>query len=159
MRLHHHRQDCWSLPFSPLTWSCYDLLRGFIPQSLVDIVHLVTRKSDLTESILNKLIFKLQDRAFKYVWKPRCDNMIEWERSNGITHKLKLGGKSHTYIPLESPSNTINFVPKESKATYDSSGIWLNRSITCGLKWYNYLQDFLSSLTVRLVKHSVLISW
>ena len=151
--------DCWSLPSSPLTWSCYDLLRGFIPQFLVDVVYAVTRKSDLTESILNKLIFKLQDRAFKYVWKLRCDNMIEWEKSNGITCKLKLRGKSITHIPIESLSNTINIVPMENKVTYDSSRVWLNRSITCGLKWYNYLQDFLSSLTVRLVKHSVLISW
>ena len=111
------------------------------------------------QTILNKLIFKLQDRAFKYVWKPRCENMNEWERSNGITQKMKLGGKLRTYIPIEPPSNTTNIVTKESKVTYDSSRVWLNRSITCGLKWYNYLQDFLSSLTVRLVKHPVLISW
>ena len=118
--------DCWSLPSSPLTWSCYDLLRGFIPQSLVDVVYSITRKFDLTESILNKLIFKLQDHAFKYVWKPRCESMIEWEKSNGITHKMKLGGKFSTHIPIESLSNIINIVPKESKATYDSSRVWLN---------------------------------
>ena len=56
--------DCWSPPSSPLMWSCYDLLQGFIPQSLVDIVYSVTRKFDLTQTILNKLIFKLQDRTF-----------------------------------------------------------------------------------------------
>ena len=125
----------------------------------MDIVHSVTHKFDLTQSILNKLLFKLQDRAFKYVWKPRCEIMNEWERSNGITQKMKLGGKISTHTSTEPLSNINNIVTKESKVTYDSSRIWLNRSITCGLKWYNYLQDFLSSLTVRLVKHPVLFSW
>src|SRR2546427_767939 len=63
--------DCWSLPSSPLTWSCYDLLRGFIPQSLVDVVH-----SDRKSTRLNSSHSQISYAVFCLKKKKKQNNKI-----------------------------------------------------------------------------------
>ena len=152
------RLPCWSTVLSSSSYTGYDLLRGFVSRSLVEFVHNITYSQILTHSLINKLVFKLQDRSYQHIWLPRCNDMQQWEFSIGLTRKLKLSPRPST---LSSSSNSrIQTIARQGvSVTYDRSNRWISNSITCGLKWFNHLQDFLSRLTVRLFEHTVVVSF
>ena len=83
--------------------------------------------------------------------------MQQWESSLGITQTLKLSKR----LIIESLSSlcTRNSARQVEVVTYDRSNLWISNSITCGMKWFNHLQDFLYRLTVRLFEYTVIVSF
>src|SRR6266496_5455641 len=59
---------CWSLTPSDTMLYGFDLLKGFVPWDLFNLINSITRNSALSTSLINKVLFKLQDRAFRYIW-------------------------------------------------------------------------------------------
>src|SRR5436189_3507492 len=80
---------CWSLTPSDTSFYSFDLLKGFVPWDLFDLVNSITRSHTLSISLINKVLFKLQDHAFRYIWLLRCHDMVEWESMRQITAVMK----------------------------------------------------------------------
>src|SRR5438034_8706359 len=51
-------------------------------------------------SLINKLVFKLQDRSYQHIWLPRCNDMQQWELSIGLTRKLNFHHVQITFLLL-----------------------------------------------------------
>src|SRR5947207_12160859 len=99
---------------------------------------------------LSKIVMEVSDLKF--------NNMQQWELSIGFTRKLKLSTRPNI-LSSSSISRICTIARQGESVTYDRSNQWILNSITCGLKWFNHLQDFLSRLTVRLFEHTVIVSF
>jgi ribonuclease HI/endonuclease/exonuclease/phosphatase family metal-dependent hydrolase len=71
-----------------------DLLRGWIPRNLFQTLKNFFTSAKKIERILLCWIVKLNTWFFRRIWKPRNEMMIEWEKENNITQKMKTNGKS-----------------------------------------------------------------
>jgi len=141
---------CWSLTPSDTSFYSFDLLKGFVPWDLFDLVNSVTRNHTLSTSLINKVLFKLQDRAFRYIWLLRCQDMVEWESLRQITAVMKRS-KSHS-----NPTSSTQIRTKDQIVIHDRCDGWISNSINRGLQWYNYISDFLVGLTVQMDKFAPL---
>src|SRR3989442_8196967 len=50
------------------------------PTELSDFIFSVLKNRISTCKLLNKILFKLQDRVYKFIWIPRCQDINEWEK-------------------------------------------------------------------------------
>jgi hypothetical protein len=67
-----------------------NIIRLRIPSSLFDQIHLITRKKSKCFSIITQLTTFFLKELLEKIWKPRCQLMIDKEKSLGITKKVKL---------------------------------------------------------------------
>src|SRR6266498_2027437 len=145
------RLRCWESPTSNLQLNNFDLLLGFILKELSDFVFSVLKNRNSTYNLLNKILFKLQDRAYKFIWIPRCQDMNEWEKSKNISPTAKRA---------KAPSRPSTSTLPRNKVQIDTSGALrscFSKCINQGLQWSNYIPDFLYGLTVRMVSKSVFL--
>ncbi len=113
---------CWSLTPSDTSFYSFDLLKGFVPWDLFDLVNSVTRNYTLSISLINKVLFKLQDRAFRYIWLLRCHDMVEWESLRQITAVMKRS-KSHS-----NPTSSTQIRTKDQIVIHDRCNGWISLS-------------------------------
>src|SRR5205823_13621746 len=145
------RLRCWEPPTSNSYLNNFDLLLGFVPKELSDFVFSVLKNRTSTYKLLNKILFKLQDRSYKFIWIPRCQDINEWEKSKNIFPADK-----RAKAPPR-PSTSTSHRNKVQIDTSDALKTCFSNSINQGLQWFNYIPDFLYSLTVRMVSKSVFL--
>src|SRR5438034_7945117 len=114
---------CWSLTPSDTSFYGFDLLKGFVPWDLFDLVNSVTRNCTLSISLINKVLFKLQDRTFRYIWLLRCHDMVEWKSTLHITTAMKRS-KSQYQSTSSTDSRT-----KDQIVIQDRCDGWISNSI------------------------------
>ncbi len=87
--------------------SSLDLLRGFVPYELSNLVFSIIGNRTATNKLFNKILFKTQDRAYKFIWVPRCQDIIEWEKSKYITSVAKHAKAPYRPIISTSQRNKV----------------------------------------------------
>ena len=60
--------QCWDLSTMTSQLNSFDLLKGFVPQELSNFVLSILGNRSSTEKLINKILFKIQDRAYKFIW-------------------------------------------------------------------------------------------
>jgi hypothetical protein len=151
-----------------------DLLKGWVPHSLADLILLHTLLSPSQVSlILNKLVAFLQYHAFHNLWLRRNEDFLTWERSVNISTASKTTlSKSLSHAPnigtssLDSSSIGTGPSPSpvqvilsptslllQSSPVYSTGILWLKQSITRGGHWTKYITGFLKCRTVRVQRY------
>ena len=92
-----------------------NLIRGFIPDSMMLSWKKKGYSNNKHISIFNHLIKSLQDHFYQDIWKLRCDKWLLWQRENNVNIKMMI--KMHINrrvntvnlrnITLTAPSNWI----------------------------------------------------
>jgi hypothetical protein len=83
--------DIFTVTSSPSCLNGIDLLKGWVPRSLADLILLHTSLSPSQVSlILNKLVAFLQYHAFHNLWLRRNKDFLTWERSVNISTASKM---------------------------------------------------------------------
>ena len=117
------------------------LLRGMVPTCLVHLCTLVfgpKRGSQVLLKSLAKFLHRLHD----FVWSPRCDFMVPFLESFGLSSSLfKSSPTSSSYRSSIDASLTPSPLPFND---------WIRLSVYNGGSWMSYLEsDFGKRLTVR----------
>jgi hypothetical protein len=163
--------DIFAVTSSPSSLNGIDLLKGWVPRSLVDLILLHTSLSPSQVSlILNKLVAFLQYYAFHNLWLRRNEDFLAWERLVNISIASKTSlpkslprtpdtGTSSSDSsaaptgPLPSPVQVILSPTSpllQSSPVYSTGVLWLKQSITRGGHWTKYITGFLKCRTVRV---------
>jgi exonuclease III/ribonuclease HI len=133
---------CWT--FNESHFSLLDLIRGYVPASLLEI--LVSWGLTLTQarSIAIQSIHKLQCKL-KGIWLERCELVVKKEKSKNITKKVKRSGKKNIINVDNLVFPVINYdlddnIDNRSECTIgeNSHNIWLKLGMLFGNSW----QDF-----------------
>jgi hypothetical protein len=64
------------------------IINGLIPKKLTSLINNRTNKEN-TYTIINNSINKIICHIYEEIWKPRCTDMIEYEKRHNINKKLK----------------------------------------------------------------------
>ena len=128
--------SCWSLPTedaqSTQDLNFKHLLRGFVPRSLRDIVYTALKTQPLTQDFIADLISDTQSHFKDFIWKPRCESIILFEKDHNITTKMK---KSSS--PTSRPSR-VPPVATQVLQQIDRWQSWITQAMKTGFLW----QDF-----------------
>jgi hypothetical protein len=86
------------------------IIRGWVPRRLIDLLYrYMKRKSKkIIKHILTKWLGKIDNLFFNYIWKKRNDDMIRWEKANGIDETLKNKNQSMSKRRNRSKAETRN---------------------------------------------------
>jgi hypothetical protein len=87
----------------------YNIIRSRIPSRMVSLIHQIVRSKHLAISITVKICLFFFEKIYDNVWKPRCNLMIEKERSEGISKKdkrLRGASKFVNHQPAPDASHT-----------------------------------------------------
>ena len=94
----------WDISYDPLNLTFLDIVKGFVPGFLTDIILSVTHNRrkvlDFTSEFFTDNFLTLRSS----IWIPRCETMIQKEKQLGITQRKKKK-KNVTNIV----SNSISF--------------------------------------------------
>ena len=94
----------WDISYDPLNLTFLDIVKGFVPGFLTDIILSVTHNRrkvlDFTSEFFTDNFLTLRSS----IWIPRCESMIQKEKQLGITQRKKKK-KNVTNIV----SNSISF--------------------------------------------------
>ena len=63
--------------------------RGFIPKNMVQTFSAISNSNTKGRLTALKLLNTVQQLFFDKIWKPRCEEFVEWEHSIGISNKKK----------------------------------------------------------------------
>jgi hypothetical protein len=120
----------WTWEFHHSQWCFIDLIKGFIPVRLYDIIHHETNNTKLTNQILSNFIHYVYTTTIQLIWTPRIERQLVDEYHAGINRKIKLKKKS--YNPLPTPmsthrsSNNISYEFLGISSFIDFGGSWLS---------------------------------
>ena len=128
---------CWSSsPISSPTGLCFsDLLRDFSPMDLVSATMSFKLSYSYALAPIQTALHEAQCRLYNDIWLPRCDRMIEFERSKGITKKLK---KKRAPSSSTLTSNRAG-ASAPAKTVLSSCFTWIDRFARTGLPWQDFL--------------------
>jgi hypothetical protein len=145
--------DIFTVTSSSSSLNGIDLLKGWVPRFLADLILLHTSLSPSQVSlILNKLVAFLQYHAFHNLWLRRNEDFLTWERSVNILTAFKttlpkslprtpnlgtssLNSSSTCTDPSPSPVQAILSPTSpllQSSPVYSTGISWLKQSITRG---------------------------
>ena len=99
--------NIWDISYSPNSFTFIDLIKGFIPMSLHNLLNSWTTTKNVVDIIIQMRQF-IFDEIFEHIWIPRCAYLKEFERSLGLTKKKKLALKSIRSLPKNNSSNSTN---------------------------------------------------
>ena len=125
---------CEIVPYFNNPTSCIlfmkNFTRGLISRSIIhSFTHITNSKSKGRKAALD-LLNIVQEAFFEKIWKPRCEEIIEWEHSIGITVKKK---KNYTEkCSQATSSNSQNAIHS------DKWEEWCQNFIIFGAKWENF---------------------
>jgi hypothetical protein len=166
--------DIFTVTSSLSSLNGIDLLKGWVPRSLADLILLHTSLSPSQVSlILNKLVAFLQYYAFHNLWLRHNEDFLAWERSVNISIMSKtslpkslprasqictssLDSSSIQTGPSPSPVQVILSPTSpllQSSPVYSTGISWLKQSITRGGHWTKYITGFLKCRTVRVQRY------
>jgi hypothetical protein len=166
--------NIFTVTSSPSSLNGIDLLKGWVPRSLADLILLHTSFSPLQVSlILNKLVAFLQYHAFHNLWFQHNEDFLTWKRSvNILTASKTTLPKSLSRAPnigtssLDSSSTCTGPSPPpvqvilsptspllQSSPVYSTGISWLKQSITRGSHWTKYITSFLKCRIVQVQQY------
>jgi len=79
----------WNPSFDLLEISFIDLIKGFVPRDLVDIILELGLSYKDTKDVIINFMNNLQNIIKEHVWIPRCNKQLHKEESIGITSRIK----------------------------------------------------------------------
>jgi hypothetical protein len=113
-----------------------DLIKGLFPIQLTEMVNQHINNMEVTKMILSITTNEVYYKFKEIIWNERCNKLIEKEKQNNITKRIKKkrvkGLRSHV---TNNNNSTIRDVPLYTKA-YG----YLN-SIQIGGQWVDYYTD------------------
>ena len=75
-------------PYHPTRRSHYFLIRGILPEHLINRINDIAHFTPASKPL--KTLLPILWQTFREViWKPRCDQLIQWEREHNITTMMK----------------------------------------------------------------------
>jgi hypothetical protein len=120
----------WDYHCHSTRFTFIDLIKGFIPLFLSDLVHSFVKDRAVTLSILSVFVNNIYLDFMTYIWKPHCNKMLLIELHAGIDKKQKRKKK-----PLDS-----SYISDSSHPTANLSarldGLMAN--IDFGRNWLQY---------------------
>src|SRR5277367_3315848 len=123
----------WCLNASRSSFSFIDMIKGLIPQCLVDLLTSFSLSHNHIQTILLSTFSFISSSVFTNIWIPRCQDVIKLEQFFGITKMKKCTGLckvSHAATRSQFP--TINYDPIRVSA---HSGSVTNE------QWYTWVND------------------
>src|SRR3989337_1142554 len=79
----------WSLQSSDVEFTFIDLLKGYIPLELSSSIFSILNSTSTTQFLLSMFRDNLYNRIRDHIWSPRCDLLLEKEKSLNITTRVK----------------------------------------------------------------------
>ena len=103
------------------------IINGLIPKKLTLLINNRTNKKN-TYTIINNSINKIIRRIYEEIWKPRCKDMIEYEKRHNINIKLKR--KPNSFKRSNNNQITIN-----NQSTWN---LWISMATNFGEQWTDF---------------------
>jgi hypothetical protein len=124
---------CWDLTPSQLnhSYTFLELIRGFISNDLVSSFTPFQLSKSTIFTIIASALTKAQRYLYTDIWLPRCESMIEFERSHGISQRQK---KHSPALVSSGPASSARTQPFSPTRCYE----WMTNAAKTGLTW----QDF-----------------
>src|SRR5271154_4451252 len=126
---------CWSSLQVPNKVNFLNLTRGLIPNLLVATVIKCSCSQAQAQSIVISTVALLLGLLQRQCWQFRCDDLIKFERSQGITCKKKKSGVQRDNLPI---SNTVASSVRRVRASARSSNV-VNEEWYI---WHNYVCQY-----------------
>ena len=104
------------------------ILQGLIPKTLTALLNSVTHSKEKTYTIINNCMKKLTKNIYEKIWKPRCNDMIAYEKHHNITKKLKK--QKSTFRRNNRHNNTMC-----TDSTWDT---WITLTTNHGGHWTDF---------------------
>jgi len=104
------------------------ILQGLIPKTLTALLNSVTHSKEKTYTIINNCMKKLTKNIYEKIWKPRCNDMIAYEKQHNITKKLKK--QKSTFRRNNRHNNTMY-----TDSTWDT---WITLTTNHGGHWTDF---------------------
>ncbi|GET00457.1 hypothetical protein GLOIN_2v1777499 [Rhizophagus clarus] len=127
--------NIWTINTDPDNFTFVDLIKGFIPLELTQILNLWIPRKQLLLVIIEIRQY-IYEQTFKEIWIRRCSFIKEFERSLGITKKKKLTLKNFR------PFNNILNSDRELEYKFDALD-----SIRNNIYFGKNIIEFYSNLT------------
>jgi exonuclease III/ribonuclease HI len=154
------RLPCWTLTYNTHEITAYDLIRGFVPNSLTNMINKYTKSEQITNKLVSSTVTKIQKSLLKNIWAPRCILMQHEEKKRNITNPMKISSQqksqrqatSQSIVP-DRTSHPHNATPNVPHCSYsDNSPIgWIKSAITYGNKWMDFhIYHSASAIILRL---------
>ena len=133
----------WSLSFDSDKFTFIDLIKGFIPRELFDLINDIINSRLITKDILNLFMENLYVRVRNNIWLPRCELVLAKEKRLNIATraKKKQNISSIKYIA----SSTVNSLDSDLVI----SNLGVIDFINSGRNWLDF---------TRIVNRFILIS-
>jgi ribonuclease HI len=129
---------CWNLAYRNHDVTAYELLRGFIPYSLSNIVKDYSKSTNSTSTILTNFMKHLHKSLKKNVWNARNEHFTQIEKQL-IDTKQKL--KPHV-SQMDTELYNYEYNPNGSSTqhafNHKSHTIWVNNAIKYGYSWTDF---------------------
>ena len=103
-------------------------IQGLIPKTLTTLINSVTHKKDTTYKIINYCMKQLNKNIYEKIWKPRCEDMIAYERQHNINTKLK---RRSSISNRNNRQNNIMY----TDSTWDT---WITLTANYGGQWTDF---------------------
>ncbi len=122
----------WSLTFSTNEFTFIDLIKGFIPLELFTAVFSFVDNTDTARNIITIFRDNLYTRIRDLVWSPRCDLIIQKEKTLNITSRQKKHKNTSSKKYITNPPLIV------SDPSLENSNLGLIDYITNGRDWLDY---------------------
>ena len=151
--------SCWSLNSSNNNITFTDIMKGYVPRLLSDLVMSFGLSLILTEQAVLKFMNHLLDLMYTNIWLIRCENINNREASIGITKEMKKKrtniraniSRFNTFPILNITSNNDLDRINRHNNSLDRCKLWCSLACQFGGSW----QDFcllLDRVTMRLFR-------
>ena len=130
----------WNPHYDPNNFCFLDLIKGIVPQYLVNSIHNITHNSMITTSLLSNIFHQIFYSASN-IWTQRCEAFNKAEKLANITSCDKKRNWSSTGFP-HSPkpsSSTPSFFISSFRYGNDWSNFWTGSNQAPPSGWSNFL--------------------
>jgi hypothetical protein len=79
----------WSNSYDASNLTFIDIIKGFIPLELTDLILTKVKKKTYVENIINEIQIILLNSFWKGIWLPRCKKLEEIDKTLNIDKKVK----------------------------------------------------------------------
>jgi len=143
------QHSVWSLIYSADEFTFLDLIKGFVPKEFSLAVGIfLTNPNDL-KSLIVTFLDNLHVRIRDQIWSPRCELIIDKEKTLNITSRQK---KRKNSSSIRNNSNTVLI---SSDSTLANNNLGFIDFIQTGRNWLDFIRNvshcFLSNLVYFIV--------
>jgi hypothetical protein len=148
--------DIWQIDFRIRDrLSFIDIIKGFVPQSLVTLINDKIKNIQMTNLIISIFMDFIYNEINDKVWKIRCDIQIGIEKTMGITNRIK---KRKNVSSNKTPTVALDRTNYNYSHSIDQLG--LKNSVRVGGSWADFMLvvNWVRS-SLKLIGGSSLISF